>query len=243
MTVGQIHSYESFATLDGEGIRFAVFLAGCPLRCIYCHNPDTWFGGGEQVTCEQLLRKIMRYKPYFRSNGGVTFSGGEPLLQSEFICEMATLLKENDINYVLDTSGALPLSDSVKKAIDGAENIILDLKFWDTESYKKFAYCDRQRVIDFGDYLASIGKKTWVRTVIVPNLNDNLECLDKYLNVVNGWKNVCKYELLAFHTMGFSKYEKLGFENKLVATPPLDDSVLKKLSAYVDEKFNNSKLI
>ncbi|MEG1608401.1 MAG: 4Fe-4S cluster-binding domain-containing protein, partial [Clostridia bacterium] len=111
MMTGQIHSFESFATLDGEGIRFAVFLAGCPLRCVYCHNPDTWYGKGQSMSPEQLLVKIKRFEPYFNKNGGVTFSGGEPLVQAKFVCEVAEFLKKENIKYALDTSGGVDLTD------------------------------------------------------------------------------------------------------------------------------------
>lgn len=131
-----IHSIESMAALDGEGIRYGVFFTGCPLRCVYCHNPDTWFGTGTEYTAEALAKKIKRYKPYFKNGGGVTFSGGEPLLNAEFINEISPLLKAEDIGYCLDTSGSVPLTDTVKACIDNADMVILDIKFYNEADYK-----------------------------------------------------------------------------------------------------------
>ena len=134
----RIHSFESLATLDGDGVRYAIYLNGCPLRCVYCHNPDTWGVSGEDYSAKDLFNKIKRYKPYFGQNGGVTFSGGEPLLSAHFINEVAPLLKEANINYALDTSGQVDMNDETKKAIMNSELVILDLKFWDNDSYFKY---------------------------------------------------------------------------------------------------------
>lgn len=235
---GIIHSYESLAALDGAGLRYSVFLAGCPLRCVYCHNPDTWTAVGEEVEPAGLARKIARYKTYFGAEGGVTFSGGEPLLQAEFINEAAESLREKGIGYALDTSGAVQLSESVKTAVSNADMVILDLKFYDGESYKKYTGGDIQNTLNMLEYLEKINKRTWLRTVVVPEINDSREILDKYLKHAAGKKCIEKYELLAFHTMGFYKYEKLGTENPLKDVSPLDAAVKEDLQKYVDEKMN-----
>ncbi|MEG1663185.1 MAG: pyruvate formate-lyase-activating protein [Clostridia bacterium] len=237
MTTAKIHSYESLATLDGDGVRFAVFLSGCPLRCVYCHNPDTWSCFEKELTVEQFVEKVRRYKPYFSNGGGVTFSGGEPLLQAEFIAEVSPLLAEKNISYALDTSGAVDLTDEVEKAVDGADLVILDLKFWDNASYKKYTGGDIQKVINFGDYLQKINKRVWLRTVIVPDINDSEALVDKYLSISSRWQNVEKYELLAFHTLGFSKYENLGIANPLKTTPPLSSDTLTILQNYLNSHF------
>ena len=226
-----IHSFESLATLDGAGLRYAVFFAGCPLRCVYCHNPDTWEMIGEKMSAEELAGKIKRYKPYFKSEGGVTFSGGEPMLQAEFILEMIPLLKNENINYAIDTSGAVELTDVVKKVYSEAQMVILDLKFWDDESYRKYTGVGIGNTIKTLEFLNSIGKRTWVRTVVVPGINDTET--EKYLKHLNGIGCVEKYELLPFHTMGFFKYE--GMVNPLEGTPPLDKEVLLKLQKKIDE--------
>lgn len=235
---GIVHSYESLAALDGAGLRYSIFLAGCPLRCVYCHNPDTWAAVGEEVAPEDLAKKAGRYKTYFGSEGGVTFSGGEPLLQAEFINETAIHLKGKGICYALDTSGAVPLSDSVKTAVSNADMVLLDLKFHDDESYKKYTGTGMGMTLDMLEYLETINKRTWLRTVVVPGINDSREALDKYLKHAAGKKCIEKYELLAFHTMGFFKYAGLGTKNPLEGTEPLDAKVRADLQEYVNERLN-----
>lgn len=233
--MANIHSFESMATLDGEGIRYGVFFTGCPLRCIYCHNPDTWFKGSNEYTAEQLANKIKRYKPYFKNGGGVTFSGGEPLLNASFINEVAPLLKAEGINYCLDTSGSVPLTDEIKECINNADMVILDIKFCDEESYKKYTGGDFKNFIEIGEYCSEIGKRLWLRTVVVPNINDNEEQIKKYAEFAKQFKYE-KYELLAFHTMGFFKYEKLNIENPLINTKPLSKEKLDELQKIIDNE-------
>ncbi|MDE6767652.1 MAG: radical SAM protein, partial [Eubacterium sp.] len=213
-----IHSFESMAALDGDGIRYAVFFTGCPLRCAYCHNPDTWHKSGSEWTTEDLVKKIKRYKPYFKKGGGVTFSGGEPLLNADFIIEAGKLLAEEGINYAVDTSGSVPLSDSVKAALDGADLVILDVKFFDEKSYKKYTKGNFENFIAIGRYCSERGIRLWLRTVGVPDINDNEESVKKYAEFSKQFKFE-KYELLAFHTMGIFKYENLGIDNPLKSTP------------------------
>ena len=233
--VGYVHSFESLAAVDGDGLRCAVFLAGCPLRCAYCHNPDTWeSAAGREMTPQALVEKIARYKPYFAEDGGVTFSGGEPLLQAEFIGEMLPLLKACGIGYAVDTSGAVELSDTVKYVLRNADQVLLDIKFPDSESYVKYTDCDIRNPLETLRYLNSIRKRTWIRTVVVPGINDSEEEIARYLPLVQGMDCVEKYELLAFHTMGFFKYTQSGKENRLASTPALSAAVLERLQAFVD---------
>ena len=232
-----IHSFESMAALDGDGIRYAVFFTGCPLRCEYCHNPDTWFRAGNSWSSDELVKKIMRYKPYFKNGGGVTFSGGEPLLSAEFITETGKLLAEQGITYALDTSGSVPLSTSVKSAINGADLVILDVKFYDAESYKKYTNGEFDNFVSIGRYCSRKGIRLWLRTVIVPGINDTEEQIKKYAEFVKQFKFE-KYELLAFHTMGFFKYEKLGVENPLKNTDALGKERLIQLQNYLDQCLN-----
>ena len=237
----RIHSFESLATLDGDGVRYAIYLNGCPLRCVYCHNPDTWGVSGEDYSAEDLFNKIKRYKPYFGQNGGVTFSGGEPLLSAHFINEVAPLLKEANINYALDTSGQVDMNDETKKAIMNSELVILDLKFWDNDSYFKYTGKTMAKTLTTLYFLNAIQKRTWIRTVIVPGINDSKEVLDKYIEILKLYPFIEKYELLGFHTMGFFKYENLGIDNPLKDVPPMDQDILKDLQNYVDSKLKNSK--
>lgn len=229
-----IHSFESMAALDGDGIRYAVFFTGCPLRCAYCHNPDTWHKAGNEWSADDLVKKIKRYKPYFKRGGGVTFSGGEPLLNSEFIIEAGKLLAEEGINYAVDTSGSVPLSDSVKTALDGADLVILDVKFFDEENYEKYTKGNFENFVAVGKYCSEKGIRLWLRTVVVPGINDTEESIKKYAEFSKQFKFE-KYELLAFHTMGFFKYENLKIENPLSDTPALDKDKLKKLQDYLNE--------
>ena len=235
----RIHSFESLATLDGDGVRYAIYFNGCPLRCVYCHNPDTWGVSGEDYSAEDLFNKVKRYKPYFGQNGGVTFSGGEPLLSASFINEVNSYLKTENIKYALDTSGQVDMTDDVKEAINNSDLVILDLKFWDNDSYYKYTGKTMMKTITMLYYLAAIQKRTWIRTVIVPGINDSKEVLDKYIDIVKQFPHVEKYELLGFHTMGFFKYENLGIDNPLKDTPALSQDVLKDLQNYIDNKLKN----
>lgn len=241
MANGTIHSFESFATLDGTGIRFAVFFQGCNLSCVYCHNPDTQkHGGGTPYTAEELLTKILRYKPYFKKNGGVTLTGGEPLLQAEFITELCKLLKENNIDIALDTSASI-LNESVKKLIPLIDHFIVDLKFFTEEDYQKYTKGSLKTTLEFLELLRGSGKKVWLRTVIMPNLNDKISDIDRYFEIAKRFDFVDKYELLGFHTMGFEKYEKLCRENPLEGTLPLEQNKLKELQGYLDSLYRNEK--
>lgn len=231
-----IHSEESFATLDGTGIRYAVFLQGCPFKCAYCHNPDTQpFAGGTPMQADDLVKKILRYKTYFKGGGGVTFSGGEPLLHAQFILECEQKLAAFGIGCALDTSGAVPLNDAVRAAVDHSEMVILDIKMPNEEGYEKYIHGSMKNPLALLDYCVSNGKRLWLRTVIVPGINDREEDVESYLALIGERiKGVEKYELLAFHTLGFSKYEKLGWENPLKDTPALTNERLAALQTYLD---------
>lgn len=235
--MANIHSFESLAAVDGEGLRYDIFFTGCPLRCAYCHNPDTWYKSDNDYSAQEVFNKIRRYKPYFKNGGGVTFSGGEPLLNADFINELYSMLKLENIGYCLDTSGSVELSDSVKTAIDNADMVILDIKFHNADDYKKYTHGDFDKFIKIGEYCTSQQKRLWLRTVIVPNINDTEDDIDKYVNLVKNFKFE-KYELLGFHTMGFFKYDNLGIDNPLKDTKSLENSRLNELQAYL-----NSKLI
>ena len=232
-----VHSFESLAARDGEGIRFGIFLGGCPLRCAYCHNPDTWdMHATREYTADELLQKIKRYKPYFRaSGGGVTFSGGEPLLQAHALCSLVGLLTQEGIAYTVDTSGAVELTEDVKQVLLGADLVILDLKFATPEDYRHYSGGDLSRTLSTLEFLVENRQRIWVRTVVVPGINDSEEALLAYVRLLSPYRDqILKYELLPFHTMGFFKYEKLGVENRLKQTPPMDMKRLDELQKLVD---------
>ncbi len=234
--MANIHSFESLAAVDGEGLRYDIFFSGCPLRCAYCHNPDTWHHKGEiDIGAEELFAKIKRFKPYFKKGGGVTFSGGEPLLNAKFINELAPMLKSECIGYCLDTSGSVKLTEEVKKAIDNADMIILDIKFSNPEDYRKYTKGDFNLFCEIGRYASEKGIRMWLRTVVVPGINDSEKAMDEYARFVKQFKFE-KYELLAFHTMGFFKYDELKIENPLKDTKALDKSRLKELQQYLNGK-------
>ncbi|HKL73490.1 MAG TPA: radical SAM protein, partial [Clostridia bacterium] len=196
---GFINSYESFATMEGPGIRFAVFMAGCNLRCAYCHNPDTW-GGGQAIDSQSLYKTVLRYKPYFKNGGGVTFSGGEPLLQAEYILEVAQSLKSDGIHIALDTSCSL-LEDSQKKLYNLCDLVIADLKFTTKENYNK--YCKNDilgTVISTLSHLNENNIPVWIRIVIIPEINDTKEAISEYYSIVKDFTNIKKIELKPFHT-------------------------------------------
>lgn len=224
---GRIHSFESFGTVDGPGIRFVVFLQGCPLRCQYCHNPDTWGAGGEEHTAEAVAKKALRFKNYFGKDGGVTVTGGEPLLQIDFVIELFTLLKAQGVHTCVDTSGFTfhkddPVSvDKHKKLLEKTDLFLLDIKHIDDEACKKLTGHSNENTLAFARFLSENGKKTWIRQVLVPNITDDDESLKRTRAFIDTLKGVEKVEVLPYHTMGVVKYEKLGIPYPLagVETP------------------------
>lgn len=224
---GNIHSLESFGTVDGPGIRFVVFLQGCPLRCLYCHNPDSWEkgSGSLQLSPSELLEEVLRYKSFI-VKGGVTLSGGEPLMQAEFVKEFFLLCREQGIHTALDTSGAL-YSQSVCDAFDSANLVMLDIKSIDSEQHKLLTGAKINNTLKCLDYLEENKIPTWIRHVLVPGWTDNDQLLQKLANFLKPYKCIQKVELLPYHTMGTHKYEQMGIDYKLASTNPLSDERLK----------------
>jgi len=217
--VGRIHSLESFGTVDGPGIRFVVFMQGCPLRCQFCHNPDTWdVGKGTEYTPTQLFEEIVKYKSYMEfSGGGVTFTGGEPLLQAEFILEVSKLCKMHGITVTIDTSGFV-WNDTVKEVLEYTDIVLLDIKNYDPLIYETVTGVSLTPTLKLLDYLREKDINTWVRYVLVPQLTDNLDSVKKLSAHLNNYPNVSKIELLGFHKMGEYKWKELGLEYKLADT-------------------------
>ena len=231
---GIVHSTESFATQDGRGIRFAVFCAGCPLHCPCCHNADTWSGRGTETEPEELAGRILRYRPYFRKGGGATFSGGEPLLQARFLTETARILVENGVGVALDTSGAV-WNEEVGDLLDCCELVILDLKQPTEEEYRAFCGGSLQTVERVAEETARRGIPLWLRTVIIPGINDSEQAIGRYAETAGRIRHE-RYELLGFHTMGFSKWAEAGRENPLKDTPAMDAVRLAELQHFLDGK-------
>lgn len=221
-TQGYIHSVETFGTVDGPGIRFIVFTSGCRLRCQYCHNPDTWkMDDGTLTTTDELIKDILRYKTYMKSTGGgVTISGGEPLLQPAFVKELIDKLHQNDLTVAIDTCGFPDINDNnVKETVDAADLILLDIKSINPQTYKKVTLQELQATLNFADYLNKINKPTWLRFVYVPGLTDDREDVIKLAQYVSTMKNIQLVEVLPFHKFGEHKWEMLGLTYKLSNTP------------------------
>lgn len=223
---GRIHSFESFGTVDGPGIRFVVFMQGCPLRCQYCHNPDTWLAGGQAYSAQQVCDQALKYRNYFGDTGGVTVSGGEPLLQIEFVTELFRMLKENGIHTAADTSGYTFDPDSAagveqhKKLLAYTDLVLLDIKHIDTEGHKKVTGKGNEHTLAFARFLSDNGVPMWIRHVLVPNLTDEDEALKRLKAFIDTLKTVEKVEVLPYHTMGEVKYEKLGYAYPLKGVQP-----------------------
>ena len=209
---GRVHSIQSLGAVDGPGVRFVVFMQGCPLRCGCCHNPDTWeFKGGEEWTAEQIVSKAERFKEYFGKEGGITISGGEPLLQAEFAEKVFSLCKEKGINTCLDTSGCV-LNVQVEKLLSVTDRVLLDVKYTSAKQYKDFVGCDLEQVLSFLEYLNNHKIPTTLRQVIIPTLNDTKENILKLKEIAKANSNVDKIELLPFKKLCQMKYDKLGIE-------------------------------
>ena len=216
--IGRIHSFESFGTVDGPGIRFVIFLQGCPLRCKYCHNPDTWGAGGKEYSVDEVIERALKYKNYFGDKGGVTVTGGEPLTQIGFVTELFTKLKEKGIHTCVDTSGFTFRADDIKcvqafdKLIKVTDLFLLDIKHIDDDKCKELTGQSNHNTLAFAKYLSDNGKSIWIRQVLVPDWTDGEESLKRTRAFVDGLATVEKVEVLPYHSMGAVKYQKLGIE-------------------------------
>lgn len=235
--IGHIHSFESFGTVDGPGIRFVIFLQGCPLRCQYCHNPDTWGAGGEEHTAESVVARALRFRNYFGPHGGVTVTGGEPLLQMDFVIELFTLLKAKGVHTCVDTSGIMfhpndPENvEKHKKLLSVTDLFLVDIKHIDDAACKKLTGQSNQHTLAFAKFLSDNQKAMWIRQVLVPGITDSEETLLKTKAFIDTLATVEKLEVLPYHTMGVVKYEKLGMEYPLKDVPaPTKESVQKARS-------------
>ncbi|MGL4572337.1 MAG: pyruvate formate-lyase-activating protein [Clostridium sp.] len=227
MTIGRIHSIETMGLVDGPGIRIVVFFQGCALRCKYCHNPDTWENGcGEKYTPEEIVSKLIKYKPYFNtSNGGVTFSGGEPLLQKEFLIEVLKLCKKEGIHTCIDTAGFG--RGDYEEVLKYTDLVLFDVKDVTRERYKAITLRDMDESIKFMEALNKSNVKVWVRHVVVPGLTDGVEHIRELKKFISNINNVEKVELLPYHVLGVNKYEKMELLYPLEGVPQMDKEVMK----------------
>lgn len=233
--LGYVHSIESLATLDGPGIRMVVFLQGCNLRCIYCHNPDTWAisNSGESFTPYNIVEKAKRYKAYFKNTGGVTFSGGEPLLQDEFLLESLKLCKKEGIHTVIDTSG-VGFGD-YHEILKYTDLIILDIKHSNPEKYKEITGRQIDSYHAFKEAVIRNEKQLWIKHVVSPGINDRKEDMLEFGEEVRSFpsKLIQKVELLPYHTLGVFKYKELNIKYRLEDLPPLSKDKLQELKGYL----------
>jgi pyruvate formate lyase activating enzyme len=226
---GNIHSFESFGTVDGPGVRFIIFAQGCPLRCLYCHNPDTWKIGDApiQITSEALLAEVLKYKSYIQKRGGVTFSGGEPLLQARFVGDFFRLCRKEDIHTALDTSGYL-LNEDVKKMLDYTDLVLLDIKTINAALHQPLTGISHENPLRFLNYLQEINQPAWIRHVVVPTLTHNTADLTALAQFLKPYTIIERVELLPYHAIGSFKYEELGKKYPLANVESLDKSELEK---------------
>ncbi len=223
---GYVHSLESFGSVDGPGVRYIIFLTGCAMRCQFCHNPDTWdMKTGTLYTTDELLEKAMKYRSYWKNDGGITVSGGEPLLQIDFLTELFRKAKANGIHTTLDTSGnpftrEEPFFSKFNELMKYTDLVMLDIKHIDDEQHKILTGCTNKNILDLARYLSDIKKPVWIRHVLVPERSDYDEYLIKLDEFIQSLDNVQKVEVLPYHTLGAYKWDELGYEYKLKGIDP-----------------------
>ncbi len=232
--LGNIHSVESFGSADGPGVRYIVFLKGCAMRCKYCHNPDTWAGQGEDwQTPEEVLNKALRYKNYWKKNGGITVSGGEALLQIDFVTELFRLAKEKGVNTCLDTSGnpftrQEPFFGKFRKLMEVTDLFMLDIKHMDPAGHRKLTGCDNANILDMARFLSDSGKAMWIRHVLVPGISDDEKQLTSLRKFIDTLKTVERVEILPYHTLGVFKWKELGLPYQLEGVEPPTEEQVKR---------------
>lgn len=225
---GRINSFQSMGAVDGPGIRFVVFMQGCPLRCIYCHNPDTWSRGGEMYDVDEICRKILRFRAYFGEEGGVTVSGGEPLLQWRFVAELFRRLKNEGIHTALDTSG-IGSRAGAEAVLSHTDLVLCDLKFSTEEDYRTQCGGSLNRVLSFLDMTEHMEIPLWIRHVVVPGLTDSIDSLQKIGEMKQRYSNVRKFELLPFKKLCAVKYQALGLPFPLEEYPECTEERIVEL--------------
>ncbi len=230
LKLGRVHSIETFGTVDGPGIRFVVFMQGCPLKCLYCHNRDTWeVNAGNETNVDDLVSEIKRYIPYMKSSGGgVTVSGGEPLLQAKFVTTLFKKLKSSDIHTALDTAGSIPINPDIEELLQYTDLVLLDIKHIDDEKSKILTGLSNKNNLDFAKYLDAHNIPVWIRQVLVPGYTDNEKDLLDLKNFISTLSNVEKVEILPYHDLGKFKWKELGFEYALEATRTANSEDLER---------------
>ncbi len=230
---GYIHSFQSMGAADGPGLRYVVFMQGCALRCVYCHNPDSWETfAGDVYTAEEIASRALRFKPYFGKIGGVTVSGGEPLLQAEFVCELFYLLHKEGIKTALDTSGAVA-SVHIKPLLQNTDLVICDIKFPTSEQYKRYTGGNFETVLRFLELTQELEIALWVRHVVVPGITDSSDNIMQIVKLAKSFRNLQNIELLPFKKLCVTKYEQMGIEFPLADVPECDLDTIRRLNEIV----------
>lgn len=236
--LGRIHSIESFATMEGDGIRMAVFMSGCPLRCAYCHNPDTWvISNGTLYKVDELVKKADRYSAYYKNGGGVTFTGGEPLMQPDYLANALKAFKNRGYHTAVDTSGAI-IPKNIDDIIEYTDLFIVDLKFTTDSDYNRYCKGSINNPLELIKKINISGKELRIRTVILPGINDTERDIDAYYSLIKEY-DVKEYKLQGYHTMGVYKYKELGLNYPLDDMPDMPESRLESLQEYLDKKMAN----
>ncbi len=234
---GNIHSVETCGTVDGPGIRFVVFTQGCPMRCLYCHNPDSWSTGvNKELSVEEILNQYDSVKEFCK--GGITVTGGEPLLQIDFVTELFKIAKAKNIHTALDTSGILFNPDNTARMDDlmkYTDLVLLDIKHIDNDEHIKLTTQPNRNILEFAKYLSNIKKPAWIRHVVVPGINDKEEYFEKLGEFMGSLNNIKALDVLPYHDMAIPKYENLGIDYKLKGVPPLSkDDAIKARNIIID---------
>ncbi|MBQ8043697.1 MAG: pyruvate formate lyase-activating protein, partial [Clostridia bacterium] len=231
----KIHSIETFGTVDGPGIRFVTFFQGCNLECKYCHNRDTWdINEGTYISVDELFENILRYKTYIMPNGGFTASGGEPMLQPYFLISLFKKLREANIHTVIDTSGMIEITDTIKELLSLTDLVLLDIKHINSDKCKELTGFSNEKELAFARYLSDNNIPIWIRQVIVPGITDSKEDLLELKNFINSLKTVEKVELLPYHNLGEYKWNKLGLEYNLTGIRPANSDDIKRAKSILN---------
>ncbi len=223
--IGKVHSFESFGLVDGPGVRCVVFLKGCPMRCKYCHNPDTWnMAGGEEWTAEDLMKRILRFRPYWKGEGGITVSGGEALLQIDFVIELFKLAKKEGIHTTVDTSGNPFKMDPAylekfNQLMELTDLFLLDIKEMDEAKHIELTGHTNKNILELARYLSDNGKHMWIRHVLVPGVTDDEKGLQDLADLIKTLNGVDRVEILPYHTLGLFKWENLKLDYPLEGVP------------------------
>ena len=236
-TIARIHSKESAGTVDGPGIRYVVFMQGCPLRCKYCHNPDTWdCNDGKLTSVKEILYEALKYKPFMQfSGGGVTISGGEPLLHKQFIATLFEALKGYDIHTAIDTSGYATIDADLDKVLEHTDLVLLDIKHLNPNAHHELTGVNNIKTLAFLKHLQEKNIKTWIRWVVLPDFNDTAEYAESLAEFLKSYSNIELVELLPYHEMGKYKWEQLGLKYQLDGVEPPSKSKIKELSSILNQ--------